>query len=265
MHRISSTRAIYVPTEKGTEYWSYPPYVPGSYCEQRVGKELGLPAEENKFAIVGQYGRFWVRKVNPLPAEQKIGNILPFYEREMPAFMAYLNQREMYYAPSDETKLDRMYFHPDMLHTPWLDRLLEAQRPRAERKMREWLHQWFIDFGQKELLTTLDKLQEVITYTDRKFGNYDTEDLKRFVEENMHVQRYEGGKSKRFRFPIIANNNTDNTQDGDKPGTTWVYGNGRPYVFHARDFLSTQEFKDLFPEAQDAETSEKDTDQQLPF
>lgn len=210
--------------------------------------------------------RFWVRKVNPLKAEQKIGNILPFYEREMPAFMAYLNQRQMYYAPEDETKLDRMYFHPDMLHTPWLDRLLEAQRPRAERKMREWLHQWFIDFGQKELLTTLDKLQEAITYTDRKFGNYDTEDLKRFVEENMHVKRYEGGKSKRFRFPVIGNTAaSDGAEEGDKPNSFFVYGNGRPYVFYARDFLSTQEFNDLFHEETSTEDSGEKKEQQLPF
>lgn len=192
--------------------------------------------------------RFWVRKINLLPAAQKIGNILPFYEREMPAFMAYLNQREMYYAPDDETKLDRMYFHPDMLHTKWLDRLLEAQRPRAERKMRDWLHQWFIDFAQPELLTTLDKLQDAITFTDRKFGNYDTEDLKRFVEENMHVKRYEGGKSKRFRFQIIAPIGGDGVEENDKPCFNWIYGNGRPYVFRARDFLTPQEYSDLFPE-----------------
>ncbi|MGM9838134.1 MAG: primase-helicase family protein [Paludibacteraceae bacterium] len=204
--------------------------------------------------------RFWVRKINPLPEDQKIGNILPFYEREMPAFMAYLNQREMHYAPEDETKLDRMYFHPDMLHTPWLDRLLEAQRPRAERKMRDWLHQWFIDFAQQELLTTLDKLQDAITYTDRKFSSYDVEDLKRFVEENMHVRRYEGGKSKRFRFQIISPNISADggIENEDKPGTTWIYGNGRPYVFKARDFLSPQEYNDLFP----GETATNTTDGQ---
>ena len=153
-----------------------------------------------------------------------------------------------------------------MLHTPWLDRLLEAQRPRAERKMREWLHQWFVDFGQKELLTTLDKLQEAITYTDRKFGNYDTEDLKRFVEENMHVKRYEGGKSKRFRFPVIGNTAaSDGAEEGDKPNSFFVYGNGRPYVFYARDFLSTQEFNDLFHEETSIEDSAETKEQQLPF
>lgn len=204
--------------------------------------------------------RFWVRKVNPLPEDKKIGNILPFYEREMTAFMAYLNQREMHYAPKDETKLDRMYFHPDMLHTPWLDRLLEAQRPRAERKMREWLHQWFIDFVQPELLTTLDKLQDAITFTDRKFSNYDIEDLRRFVEENMHVQRYDGGKSKRFRFQIISPNTSTEVEDGaqEQPGYTWICGNGRPYVFKAKDFLTDQEYKDLFPDTGDAETEEDD-------
>ena len=38
------------------EKWPTPkkyPYIKGSYCEKRVGQELGLQAEDNRIAIVG--------------------------------------------------------------------------------------------------------------------------------------------------------------------------------------------------------------------
>jgi hypothetical protein len=195
--------------------------------------------------------RFWVRKVPPFKAGERIGNIIPYFEAEMAAFMAWLNQRPLFFAPDDPHEIDRMYFQPEMLHTQWLDELLEAQRPRPEKKMREWLKQWFIDFNKKELLTTADKLQEAIAMTDRKFGTYDLDDLKRYIEENMHVKKFGGGsgKSKRFHFEVVSNFVSSNDkEDSDKVTTQKIIGNGRPYVFEAHMFMSDQEYYDLFPE-----------------
>ncbi len=195
--------------------------------------------------------RFWVRKVPPFKAGERIGNIIPYFEAEMPAFMAWLNQRALFFAPDDPHEIDRMYFQPEMLHTQWLDELLEAQRPRPEKKMREWLKQWFIDFNKKELLTTADKLQEAIAMTDRKFGTYDLDDLKRYIEENMHVKKFGGGsgKSKRFHFEVVSNFvSSDDKEDSDKVTTQKIVGNGRPYVFEAKAFMSETEYYDLFPE-----------------
>lgn len=194
--------------------------------------------------------RFWVRRVPPFPDGVRIGNIIPFFEREMPAFMAWLNQRKMYYAPDDPTKIDRMYFPPELIHTKALDELLEAQRPRPEKKMREWLKQWFIDFGKKELLCTADKLQEAIGKTDRKFLTYDLDDLKRYIEENMHVEKFGGGsgKSKRFHFQVVSNFISSNESNSDRVTTEKIEGNGRPYVFEARKFMTEQEYYDLFPD-----------------
>ena len=194
--------------------------------------------------------RFWVRKVPKLPEGTKIGNIKPFYEQEMPAFLAWLNKRAMFYAPDDPKKIDRMYFPPELLHTKWLDELLEAQRPRPEKKMREWLRQWFIDFGKKELLSTADKLQEAIGKTDKKFLTYDLDDLKRYIEENMHVQKFGGGsgKSKRFSYYIVSNWIPQDDKGGEMFTKEKIEGNGRPYQFLAKDFMSLQEYYELFPD-----------------
>ena len=206
--------------------------------------------------------RFWVRKVPKLPENEKIGNIKPFYEQEMPAFLAWLNKRAMFYAPDDPKKIDRMYFPPELLHTKWLDELLETQRPKAEKKMRAWLKQWFIDFGKKELLCTADKLQEAIGKTDKKFMSYDLDDLKTYIEENMHVEKFGGGsgKSKRFKFNIVSNYvSPDASPDSETFTQEKIEGNGRPYQFLAKDFMPLQEYYDLFPdERPKAEQSEID-------
>lgn len=209
--------------------------------------------------------RFWVRKIPVFDSNKKIGNVIPYFEEEMSSFLAYLNERQMYYAPDDKTKLDRMYFPPEMLRTKWLDELLEAQRPRAERKMREWLRQWFIDFGVEELLSTIDKLQEAIAMTDRKFNNYDIEDLRRMIEENMRVKKYDGGKSKRFHFQVISNYVNETDRLFDAPNTIHIYGNGRPYVFKAEQFLTESEYQDVFGNKSDKSVNTEDEDQYESF
>ena len=206
--------------------------------------------------------RFWVRKVPKFPEGVKIGNIKPFYEQEMPAFLAWLNKRDMYYAPDDPKKIDRMYFPPELVHTVWLDELLENQRPKPEKKMREWLKQWFIDFGKKELLCTADKLQEAIGKTDKKFSTYDLDDIKRYIEENMHVEKFGGGsgKSKRFHFQVVSIYVHPDEKEGERPTYETIAGNGRPYQFMAKDFMSLQEYYDLFP---DEKPEKQDTQQEI--
>lgn len=182
--------------------------------------------------------RFWVRRVPPIKKENIIANILTIYQQEMPAFMAYLNQRDISY----KGQIKRMYFDEDCLHTPWLDNLLEAQRPKSEKIMRKWLHDYFIDMAQENrLLATASKLQEAISYSNPKFRTVDLDLLEQYIEENMHVQRWEGGKNKRFRFTI-------NNPDSEEEKYIKIEGNGRPYEFLAKDFINSDEYHKKFVE-----------------
>lgn len=181
--------------------------------------------------------RFWVRKVPPIKKENIIANILTIYQEEMPAFLAYLNKRDIAYAG----KIGRMYFDEDVLHTPWLDNLLEAQRPKSEKIMRKWLHDYFLDDATEDtLLTTAARLQDAIAYTNQKFKNVDIDLLEQYIEENMHVERWEGGKNKRFRF-FISNPNT-----AEENKLLKIEGNGRPYEFKAENFVSKKEYEEKF-------------------
>lgn len=182
--------------------------------------------------------RFWVRKVPPIKKENIIANILTIFQQEMPAFLAYLNKRDISY----KGLIKRMYFDEDYLHTPWLDNLLEAQRPKSEKIMRKWLHDYFMDDCNEEtLLTTASRLQDAIAYTNPKFKNVDLDLLEQYIEENMHVDRWEGGKNKRFRFFISNPNIAAETDNYIK-----IEGNGRPYEFRAKDFISEKEYAEKF-------------------
>ena len=184
--------------------------------------------------------RFWVRKIPVIKKENIIANIMTIYQQEMPAFLAFLNQREIAY----KGQIHRMYFDEETLHTPWLDNLLEAQRPKSEKIMRKWLHDYFIDSSKVDvLLSTAAKLQDAIGYSNPKFRTVDLDLLEQYIEENMHVERWEGGKNKRFRFTIL-------TPDSEEEKYIKIEGNGRPYEFRAKDFISAEEYAAKFGEGQ---------------
>ena len=183
--------------------------------------------------------RFWVRRVPPIKKENIIANILTIYQQEMPAFLAYLNKRDICYSG----QIKRMYFDEDVLHTPWLDNLLEAQRPKSEKIMRKWLHDYFMDDAKEPVLyTTASKLQDAIGWTNLKFKSVDLDLLEQYIEENMHVSRWEDGKNKRFKFYIT------NPNVGEEDRFIKIEGNGRPYEFLAKDFISQSEFAEKFGE-----------------
>ena len=82
---------LYEPENGGTPFYEntgiengdYPTYIPGSYCEERVGKELGLRPEDNVIGVVGSYGKVWL----PIFKSDKYDNIeILFYNLDRELF-----------------------------------------------------------------------------------------------------------------------------------------------------------------------------------
>ena len=90
----------------------------------------------------------------------------------------------------------------------------------------------------------------LITHASQKFLSYDLDDLKRYIEENMHVKKFGGGsgKSKRFSYYIVSNWIPQDAKDGEMFTKEKIEGNGRPYQFFAKDFMPLMEFYELFPD-----------------
>lgn len=76
--------------------------------------------------------RFWVRKVNPLTEDDT--DILCKLKTEIPAFLEFLETRQL--VSREES---RMWFHPHLLHTAALDKIIAASRNRTEVDIAEML------------------------------------------------------------------------------------------------------------------------------
>ncbi|MCC8039380.1 MAG: DUF5906 domain-containing protein [Bacteroidales bacterium] len=84
--------------------------------------------------------RYWVRRVKPLDSDDT--NALEKIKSEIPAFLHFLLHRQM-----STVKESRMWFAPDKIHTPALDKIMRACRNPAEADMIELFDDIMTELG----------------------------------------------------------------------------------------------------------------------
>ena len=91
--------------------------------------------------------RFWVRKVEPIPKEENIPDILPVLSQEIPGFLSFLLSRQMHIREAQS----RMWFKPEDIETEALLKLKAAQQPLPVREMKEPSAHYLWIFQQKNI------------------------------------------------------------------------------------------------------------------
>ena len=93
-----------------------------------------LCSNNESFPVIIDPGetRYWVRKIHHLDLDDP--NFLQKLEDEIPAFLFYLNRRDL-----ATKKESRMWFDPALIHTATLDKIISASRNRTEIDMAEVL------------------------------------------------------------------------------------------------------------------------------
>lgn len=115
--------------------------------------------DEEHFIYTGtEETRFWVRKINPMPDEDIIGNIIPIFHDEIPGFLSFLVSRKMHV---EKDKHSRMWFSPDDIHTEALENLKKAQIPKPMKAVKETIRQLFIDFPEKEYIISINIIKKM--------------------------------------------------------------------------------------------------------
>jgi len=187
--------------------------------------------------------RFWVLKVPKLKEDKP--NILQTFIEEMPAFMSYLSRRKM-----ATSKQGRMWFHAQLIKTDALKKVVANSEPVIVKELRNKLRDMFMDFGTTQIMMSKMDIQKEF-FNNRFEGSY----LERVLKEVLKVEPYfqldpiekdEQGepvkkyKTVRYSFAKYEEKYVDN-----KPTKCRVdiSCNGRPYVFHIKDFLTEQEIK----------------------
>lgn len=174
--------------------------------------------------------RFWVIKVNPLNEDEQVRDLDDKMQNEVPAFVNYLLSREMYVKEPEHNS--RMWFSPTRLENNTLRALKDAARPLAERTIREFVHDMFMDIQNAETLYfDLSYLRENIPDFEREKEGV----IRNILEINLQLDKKR--ESGRYKMPFRS-------REMDTQGEIkWSpFGKVcRPYIFHAADFVDKDE------------------------
>lgn len=193
------------------------------------GKFIFMSNNEDNFVIANEHDeRFWVRRVPKATKERT--NLLELMLEEIPAFLNYLNHRNL------STKQEsRMWFAPALLRTEALRKLIEGNKSAAEREIRHYIRHFMLEYGFNELNYTLNFVVEEIL---RK--RYEASYIEKLFKEKIKVEKSQ--KTCRYKYFTIKPEYTGNTV---KHTIIVNEGLGKPYKFLASDFLSIEEQQSL--------------------
>jgi hypothetical protein len=192
---------------------------------------------EDNFVIANENDeRFWVRRV-PKAKEDRT-NLLDIMIDEIPTFLNYLNRRNLVHE-----KKSRMWFHPDILKTDALKKLIEGNKSAAEREIHSFMRNMMLEHGFNRLEYTLKYITKDILR-----NRWEMAYIERILKEKIKVKT--SSTSRRYKYPVLISLPMSNG-NGYKEEIIINQGNGKPYTFEAAQFLSKEEIEtiSLCPEA----------------
>jgi hypothetical protein len=187
--------------------------------------------------------RYWIIKVPVITTENP--GLLDQMVEEIPAFLGYLNKRKI-----KTDKLNRMWFHPTLLKTEALKKVIAQNLPTLQKELVAHIKDMFMDFG-------VDEIRMTATDISRQFFNnkFEKNYLKKILEENLKVDMFHkedptnpdmfGKPAKiyttaRYSFPKWEFNAIK--KEVERVEQTGI---GRPYIFRKDQFLTEHEIKTL--------------------
>jgi hypothetical protein len=169
--------------------------------------------------------RFWIHQVKPIPNLQP--NFLETLIEEIPAFLYYLNTRNMV-----TKRVERHWFDSQLLHTEALQRIKENSLPTIERRIRQELQEIFELCSDEILYYPLDALVKAVLNENPNNKIY----IKRILTD-MNIENIHSLRGKYARKTEINNTNLGypNTKE---LGLDWCNFNTSCYKFHRKDFAT---------------------------
>ena len=250
---------------------------------------------EDNFISINDFDvRYWIIKVPVLTKENP--KLIELFAEEMPAWLSFLNNRHM------KTELcTRMWFHEGLLKTDALRKVIAQSQSAAEKELRYYLKELFLDTGRTEIEMSATMVHKDVFRNSAKF---DSLYLSRIIRDKMKVDQYHvwvvadlkneydsyeealaaagvkyGGqdglmvegkihkkyKVKRYSYPKMEEQLKDNKKENV---LVEVYDNGRPFVFKRKDFVSEEEHRQTGVSDEikhTAQIQEGKADEELPF
>lgn len=198
---------------------------------------------EDKFIKAGNDDqRYWVLKV---PTIEKLD---PFFEQklkdEIPHFLYYLTNRSM----ANPIRVDRMWFHYKSYRTEAFEKVIAANRNKAEREIRFFLNAIFIELEYYDVYEEKPCYYIGLEWLFEKFFNrkYEREYIKYVIENMPHDIKYSSPgerKTVRCKVPRFAQNELD--ESDETPTIKYETYLCKPYVFYAKDYINIEYLKKI--------------------
>ena len=219
------------------------------------GHFILLTNNEDSFIHISEEDiRYWVRKLKR-PVNDNIG-MLKEMINEIPAFLHFLNQRQM-----STTCDSRMWFYPSLLITDALKRVQANSKSMIEKEMRTKLQGMFIDFAENIIYMTVSDIRREF-FNNRYEERYILEILRGKVQAEQYwepIPNIPGNptksenrsfKTKRYSFSRWHTSYVDGGNNQEIRRVE-IKGNGRPFVFLRPDFVPPEMNNGIY---QDPET-----------
>lgn len=243
------------------------------------GKFLFFTNNEENFIYASDDDvRYWIRKIPKLSQENLDVNMLQKMQDEIPAFLHYLNTRQI-----KVPNRHRAWFDPELIKTEALKKVIEFSKPTIEKELRQKIRAMFMDFGPETILMSLGNIKEhfelkrfednyietvlrdrlrVDTYHSIYIGDAEykskADALQKLGQSEFSMEQLQllkkKYKTKRYSYPTWSRVQLGEGKTEIK--RVDVSCNGRPYVFKRDDFLTADEIAAIDVDAEMARANE---------
>ena len=177
--------------------------------------------------------RFWVRKIDPIPEEDAIPDILPVLGEEIPGFLSFLLSRQMHIREAQS----RMWFKPEDIETEALIRLKAENQPVPVKAIKRRIHDLFLDYPAEEYLISVNILKMMVSDIERMSSETIIAYLRTNLNLSVAVNEEGISKTRYLKIPYSFESSNGTIVN------SFYKDRGKPFVFHAERFLSEVELE----------------------
>lgn len=189
--------------------------------------------ESNFMPIDKEENRYCVLKPDSLKKPDQDGNIinedipdmLERMETEIPAFLHFLQNRQLHYEPNKS----RLSFVPEIYFTEVLHNVMERTRPPLQKAIEEFITGAFFDYGYDVLYYTEKDILDELKEDGFKYHKSQISDYLKHEKGMEKVHR----RYKTFKKSIQADGNTSINYDNK--------GDARVFTFKMVDWLTEED------------------------
>jgi hypothetical protein len=197
--------------------------------------------EENFIYASDEDVRYWIRKV-PVIKEVNVDLLIDMKD-EIGPFLHFLNTRSM-----KTENLFRAWFHPSLIKTDALKKVIAYSMPTIEKEIRAKLRDMFLDLNVKEIMLT-KKIIHKEFFNMKYEDNYLEKVLKEHIRAEMYHEIIPGDEGKepqkvykpiRYDYPKIEQRMNVGTGETEFI-RVMIKDHGRPFVFKREMFVNETE------------------------